>query len=353
MSINRRNLTIPVAIVAAGLAFTGCTSDAPQTGADGQELTTFEFQLNFAPGGFNAGFAYALQEGYYEDEGLSVTITPGTGSAVTAQMVAAGEAKVAYADAATTAGLIAKGAPMQNIMTIYQSSPNQLTVLEDSDVDTLADLKGKSIGVPSGGSQTAMFPLLLEANDLKPSDINEVGLPGTSLVQALMQGKVDAILGSTDSYGVQLEQQGAKVRNWTFAENGVPTVSTSVFGNTEFMEQNPEQVKAFLRASSKGWADVIAEPELGAAAVKEVFPDSNEEQSLMELEAIEPLYCAADAEFVGKAPEASWVRTQDLLSSVGLLPSGTDPSIYYTYDYLPADADLQACADGMPVPIGE
>ena len=239
---------------------------------------------------------------------------------------------------------------MTSIMTIYQSSPNQVTALTDAGIDSIADLKGRSVGVPTGGSQTAMLPLLLEENGLASSDIEEVSLPATSLVQALLQGQVDAILGSTDSYGIQLTAQGAETDSWTFADNGVATVSTGVFANNTYLEENPDEVKAFVAASLRGWAAVIDDPEAGAAAVKSYFPDSDEAQNLAELEAIRPLFCAGDAEYVGKAPTESWTRTQDLLSKVGLLPEGADPQTYFTYDYLPADDELQKCTDGVPVP---
>jgi NitT/TauT family transport system substrate-binding protein len=342
-------LAVYVLVGSMALAACGNSSDSSSPGADGTK--PFTFQLNFTAGGFNAGFEYAAVHGLYKKEGLDVKITPGAGSGVTAQMVASGKAQVAYADAATTSALVAKGAPMKNIMTIYQSSPNQVTALTSSGINSIQDLKGRSVGVPTGGSQTAMLPILLQKNGLKPSDIKQVGLPKESLVQALLQKRVDAILGSTDAYGVQLEQQGAQTKNWTFAEYGVPTVSTSVFANSDYLKSNANDVKAFIRASLKGWAAVIADPKAGAAAVKQYFPNSNEQQSLAELNAIIPLFCAGGATVVGKAPDESWTRTQDLLSSVGLLPAGTDATEYYSNDFLPAETEMQQCKDGKPVPL--
>ncbi len=87
------------------------------------------FQLNFTAGGYNAGFALALQEGIYKRPGLDVTIVKGQGSGVTAQLVASGKADIAYADALAVMQLIAKGAPMKVVSTIYQSNPNAVTVL--------------------------------------------------------------------------------------------------------------------------------------------------------------------------------------------------------------------------------
>ncbi|WP_406067639.1 ABC transporter substrate-binding protein [Micromonospora sp. NBC_01638] len=346
-----RRIALVASVLAASMALTACGSSGDSSSAGAAGPKPFSLQLNFTAGGFNAGFEYAAVHGLYKEEGLDVEIIPGAGSSVTAQMVASGKAQIGFAEAPTTSALVAKGAPMKTIMTLYQSSPNQVTTLTSSGINAVQDLKGRSVGVPTGGSQTAMLPILLEKNGLKPSDINQVGLPKESLVQALLQKRVDAILGSTDSYGVQLEQQGAQTKNWTFAEYGVPTVSTSVFANAEYLKSNADDVKAFIRASLKGWAAVAADPQAGAAAVKKYFPNSNEQQSLAELNAVLPLLCAGGAKAVGKATDESWTRTQDLLSSIGLLPAGTDAATYYSNDFLPAEAEMQQCQDGKPVPL--
>src|SRR5262245_25001214 len=132
------------------------------------------FQLNWVAGGPNAGFAAAVAEGYYKDAGLDVTLVQGNGSANTAQLVASGRAQIAYADAVTVSQLIAKGAPMKIIATIYQSNPNAVMSLKKTGIKSVSDLKGKKVGVPSGSSQTTMLPLLLKANNLKESDINMI-----------------------------------------------------------------------------------------------------------------------------------------------------------------------------------
>ena len=126
--------------------------------AAAQALTPVAFQLNFTAGGYNAGFALALQEGIYKKAGLDVTIIKGQGSGVTAQLVATGKADIAYADALAVMQLIAKGAPMKVVSTIYQSNPNAVTMLTTSGVKSIAELKGKSVAVPTGQSQTAMIP---------------------------------------------------------------------------------------------------------------------------------------------------------------------------------------------------
>jgi NitT/TauT family transport system substrate-binding protein len=305
--------------------------------------TPVTFQLNWVAGGANAGFAAAVAEGFYKAEGLDVTLVQGNGSGNTAQMVAAGRAQLAYADAVAVSQLIAKGAPMKVVSTIYQSNPNEVAALKKTGIKSIKDLAGKKVGVPQGSSQTTMLPLFLKANNLKESDMTLLNMPPTSMVPSLLQGQVDAILGSMDAYSIQLESQGAQLDTFRFADYGVPTVSTSIFANTEYLKSNPEVVKKFIAASLKGWSFALDNPARAVAALKKVFPEVNEKLAASELAAITPLFCSGGAKFIGKAEDAHWDRTQVLLSEVKLLPAGQDPKSYYTNEFLPPTSALRAC----------
>jgi NitT/TauT family transport system substrate-binding protein len=305
--------------------------------------TPVTFQLNWVSGGPNAGFEAAVAQGFYKDAGLDVTVVQGNGSANTAQLVANGRAQLAYADAVAVMQLIAKGAPMKIIATVYQSNPNALMALKKTGIKSFQDLKGKKVGVPSGSSQTTMLPLLLEANHLKDSDINMIDMPPASMVPALLQGQVDAVLGSIDAYQIQAESQGAQLDVYRFADYGVPTVSTSIFASDDYLKNNAEVVKKFVAASLKGWTFAIDHPEQAIQDVKKVFPDTKEALATQELAAIHPLFCSGGAKYIGKAEPALWTKSQELLSQVKLLPAGQDPNSYYTYDYLPPASQMRAC----------
>jgi NitT/TauT family transport system substrate-binding protein len=305
--------------------------------------TPITFQLNWVAGGANAGFAAALAEGYYKAAGLDVKVVEGNGSGNTAQMVAANQSQIAYADAVAISQLIAKGAPMKVLSTVYQSNPNAVLSLKKTGIKAIKDLAGKKVGVPSGSSQTTMLPLFLAANGLKESELSLINMPPTSMVPSLLQGQVDAILGSIDAYQIQLEAQGATLDIFRFADFGVPTVSTSIFANNSYIKDNPEVVRKFIAASLKGWSFALDNPEKAVKDLKATFPSMNEKLATSELAAITPLFCSGGAKYIGKAEDALWTKSQDLLSQVKLLPTGTDPKTYYTNDYLPPASAMRAC----------
>jgi NitT/TauT family transport system substrate-binding protein len=282
-------------------------------------------------------------EGFYKEVGLDVKLVEGNGSGNTAQLAANGRADLAYADAVAVSQLIAKGAPLKVISTVYQSNPNAVLALKKANIKSPKDLIGKKVGVPAGSSQVTMLPLFLKANGLKESDINMINMPPTSMVPSLLQGQVDAILGSIDSYQIQIEAQGAVVDVYRFADYGVPTVSTSIFATNSYLASSPDIVKRFVAASLKGWTFAIEKPERAVRAVKTVFPSVNDKLVAQELAAIGPLFCSGGARFVGKAEDSLWAKSQELLSEVKLLPAGQDPKSYYTHDFLPPAQGMRAC----------
>jgi len=359
MKLQRTRVTA-VSIVALAFALAACsgsgdpttptTQNTPADEATSEppkELTPFSFQLQQPPNGSNAGFASGVEQGFYADHGLDVEILGGTGSSMTAQMIAAGQGNVGYADSAATTQMIAQGAQLVVLATILQSNPNEVIALEESGISSIADLKGRRVGTPVPSSQATMLPLFLEANGLSATDVELVNLAPTSLVQSLLQNQVDAILGSIDTYQVQVEAQyDGEIFTAMFADNGVATVSTSIFANKDWAAENADAVKAFIAGSLEGWEFASQNPEASIEDLTSLWGTG--EPSITSLEELQAtfdgnLLCAGGAKYVGKAEPEQWVTTQDLLSSVGLLPTGVDPTTYYTYDYLPAESELQAC----------
>src|SRR6185295_2195977 len=131
----RRSLVVgTVAAVVGGAALSVAAAGTPVT-----------FQLNWMAGGPNAGFAAAVAEGFYKDGGLDVTLVQGNGSGNTAQLVANGRSQLAYADAVAVSQLIAKGAPMKIVATVYQSNPNAVMSLKKAGIKSVKELAGKKV----------------------------------------------------------------------------------------------------------------------------------------------------------------------------------------------------------------
>lgn len=301
------------------------------------------FLLNVPPAGYNAGFELAVEKGFYKEAGLDVTIEPGNGSQTTAQLISVGKYDIGFADSAPAMKLISSGAKMKIVATILQGNPNAVTALKKTGLKSVADMKGRSVAMPNAGSQSSMFPLVLAANGLKEEDIKLVNMPPSSMVASLIQGQVDVILGSVDQYDIALKDQGQEFVSYLFIDSGAPTVSTSIIASDEFLAKNPDAVKKFVAASLKGWYAALDNPGEAVAAMKKMFPDSNEKLAPAQIEATRFLMCVNRAKFVGKAMPEQWSDTVKIFAKIGVLPDNVPATAYYTYDYLPPESQLRTC----------
>ena len=330
-------LNVLAGILAAALVASGAQTLAADS------VSKITFQLNYPAAGYNAGYELAVVKGFYKDAGLDVAIEPGNGSQITAQLVASGKADIAFADAAPVMKLISQGAKIKVLATILQGNPNQVTALKKLGLKSVADMKGHSVAVPNGGSQAAMFPLVLAANGLSESDIKAVNMPPDSMVPALLQGTVDIILGSVDAYGPQLRSMNVETDNFMFIDSGAPTVSTSIIASEAFLAKNPDVARKFVAASLEGWYATLDNPAEAVAAMKKMFPDANEKLAPAQIDATKFLMCVNRAKFVGKAVPAQWDDTVKIFAKIGVLPENVPATAYYTYDYLPAESELRSC----------
>ena len=276
--IMRAGLAALVAL-AAGWTATGVTPAAAK------DLYPLTFQLNFPGAGFHAGFALAAQKGFYRDAGLDVKIESGNGSQITAELLAAGKVDVGFADASAVMKLISAGARMRIIATILQGNPNDVIALKKTGLKSVADLKGKSVGVPNGGMQAPMLPVLFAANGLKETDMQLIYMPPDSLIPSLLQGQVQVIMGSIDYYAINLKNFNAETDDFPFIDHGAPTISTSIVGTNSFLAAHPDLAKAFVAASLKGWSAAIDDGAAAVAAVKTMFPDASEKLAPAQLDA--------------------------------------------------------------------
>jgi len=305
--------------------------------------TKLTFLLNVPPAGYNAGFELAAEKGLYREAGLDVTIEPGNGSQTTAQLLAVGKYDIGFADSAPVMKLISQGAKIKILATILQSNPNAVTALKKTGLKSVADIKGRSVAMPTAGSQVALFPLVLAANNLKESDIKLINMPPEAMVGALIQGAVEVILGSVDQYDIQLRAQNQQFDSYLFNDSGAPTVSTSIIASEELLAKNPDAAKKFVAASLKGWYATLDNPAEAVAAMKKMFPDANEKLAPAQIEATRFLMCANKAKFIGKAMPQQWDDTVKTFIKIKVLPDNVAATKYYSYDFLPPDAQLRAC----------
>jgi ABC-type nitrate/sulfonate/bicarbonate transport system substrate-binding protein len=87
----------------------------------------------------------------------------------------------------------------------------------------------------------------------------------------LVNGEVDGFLAYVTNESFTVAQQGYEVTNLLFADNGLPFVTESFVVTQDSIDNNREALKAFLKATIRGWKDAIANPNEGARLALEVY----------------------------------------------------------------------------------
>ncbi len=236
--------------------------------------TPVKFQLDWRFEGPAALFLVPAAKGHFKAEKLNVTIDAGNGSGGTVTRVASGSYDMGFADLAALMEFHANNPTAPNkpvaVMMVYNNTPAAVLTLRKTGIRTPADLSGKKLGAPVFDAGRRAWPIFAKANNVK--DVNWTAMDPPLRETMLVRGDVDAITGFSFTSLLNLEARGVKPEDIVmlpYAQHGVKLYGNVIIAGEEFLKKNPEAVKAFLRAFTKGMKDVIADPKAAVATVKE------------------------------------------------------------------------------------
>jgi NitT/TauT family transport system substrate-binding protein len=219
-------------------------------------------KLTIAVGGKNLFYYLPLtiaeQLGYFKAEGLDVTIVDFAGGAKALQAVVGGSADVVSGAFEHTINMQAKGQPMRAF--VLQGLAPQIVLGVNPKTmphfKSIADLKGKKIGVTAPGSSTnVLVNFVLAKAGLKPSDVSIIGVGAANgAVAAMRSGQIDAI-SNLDPVITLLQRSGdlkivSDTRIVSEAEKvfGGPMPAGCLYAPQPFLDKNPNTAQALTNA---------------------------------------------------------------------------------------------------------
>ena len=193
--------------------------------ADTSDVTiglTYIPNIQFAP------VYVADAQGTYNDAGISTTIRHHGSHEGFFTALLAGEEDVVIASGDEAAVAASQGLDIVSIGQYYASYPGTVIVPTDSAINTLADLAGKTVGIPGehGANYYATRAALQEAG-LAESDVT-ISPIGYTQQAALASGQVDAVVGFTNNDSVQMRLAGLDIREISLDPSSTPLVSASI-----------------------------------------------------------------------------------------------------------------------------
>jgi ABC-type nitrate/sulfonate/bicarbonate transport system substrate-binding protein len=255
-------------IIGGGLLLAACSgtdsgsagSSAGSSSGAAKNFGTIAVQLSWIKNVEFAGEFFATENGYYKKAGFDAVtlLAGGSGSTTAEEIIISGKALVGLSAPIATAPSINKGAPLKIIGSTYQKNPFCLMSLEDGNpIRTVADLKGKKLGVQAGANQTIIAGFL-KANGIAKSDVTIV-TTGFDIAP-LVSGKYDAHMSYITNEPILAEAEGKKPVVLGFADNGLPFVAETFTVLQDTIDTKRDLLKAFLKAEIQGWTDAVKDP---------------------------------------------------------------------------------------------
>jgi NitT/TauT family transport system substrate-binding protein len=248
--------------------------------------TPIKFSLDFKFDGPSAPFLVGVDKGYYQEEGLDVTIDSATGPLEPIARVAAGTYDMGFGDINSLIKFRDQnpGAPVKAVFMVYNRPPFSIVTRKSRGVTLPKDLEGKKLGAPAADAAFAQWKIFVQANGIDASKvaIENVGIPIREPM--LAAGQLDAITGLSFSSYVNLKDRGVPIDDVVvllMADYGVDLYGNAIIVNPKFAAEHPDAVKGFLRAFVKSLKSTAKDP---SAAVDSVIKRNEGAKKDVELE---------------------------------------------------------------------
>ncbi|MFJ9030011.1 ABC transporter substrate-binding protein [Streptomyces sp. NPDC102274] len=316
-----------IGLVPLLLVATACGEDGSgtTTSDSGKKLDKVTLTLNWYPYGEHAPFYYGKQQKIFEKHGIDLTIRAGQGSQKTVQATAAGQTDFGWADTPAVLSGVDQGVKVKSLGVFLQTTPSSVQFFASENVSTPADLKGKTIAGTAGDALTKTFPIFLEKNDLKESDVRIQNTDPAGKIAAVISGKTDALLGYASDQGPTMQDKAKKdVSYLRFSEHGLNFYSNGLIAGQKVLSGRSELAGRMVRAVSEAWAAAEKVPEAAVAEMDGASEQLPPTSVLLEQFRTTVTLLHTDATR-GKAPgvntEGDWQQTIDVFAEAGLVKS--------------------------------
>ncbi|MGI5922140.1 MAG: ABC transporter substrate-binding protein [Syntrophomonadaceae bacterium] len=235
-------------IVLAGLSFAGCAKDksaAPQKAIN----------IGVMPDVESIPFIIAEKNGYFEKEGVKVNIEHFTSAKDRDSALQSGKLDGVITDVLAVVFANEGGI---NLRIISKNDGNiELMAGKDSDINSLADIKGKKVGMSTNTIMEYSADTILAAGQVQAEDINKVNIPALpTRLEMLQGGQIDAAILPEPLAGLAIKN-GARVLNST---DRLANKAGAIAFTAESIETRPEEIKAVFRAYNDAVAYLNKEP---------------------------------------------------------------------------------------------
>ena len=262
-----------------------------------------------------AGYYMALQQGYYQQAGLNVTLLEGAPDKTALQLVLNGDAEFGIGGAGAVLAYL-QGKPVVAMAAIFQNSPSVWLVLESSDIYTLQDMATRKLELIDMQENAELLAIFAKEG----FDISKLHIDSTSMrLDNLLNGQVDAINAYLSNEPFTLQQQGIGYRVINPMNYGVNFYRDVLISRQDWLAKHPAQAEAFLQASLAGWKYALAHVEETISHIREHYaPDKTVAQLQYEAQVMQKLILP-DLVEIGHMNPGRWQQIADTFQQIGMI----------------------------------
>jgi NitT/TauT family transport system substrate-binding protein len=302
---------------------------------DAQTPTKVKLRLDWKASGAHAPFYLGKQKSFYKDEGLDLDVISGSGSSDAIKQVGSEAVEFGLVDGLVLVQGVAQRVPAKSIAAYYQRTPIVLVSPQAKPVTNPRELLGGvKLGSKKGSATFQGLLALLAANGMTLEQIKLVDI-GFG-VQPLLVKQVDALMGFSMNEPVEAESAGMAVTLMPISDYGVNTYGLTLVANPDFMQQKPEIVKAFMRATLRSVAATTKDPASAVAAVAAAVAEADVKREAKVLEHTIPYWSSKETEARGFGWQTTerWQGTIDVAQKLGLIETTLKPDNVFVNTYL-------------------
>ena len=278
-----------------------------------------------------AGELAAKDRGYFEEEGLDVTILPGGFQNKPEKLVAAGSDTFGITGADGVLLARQQGVPLIAFAAQYSRNATAFFSLKSSGITKPQQFAGKKIGVKYGLEMDPIYRALLKKASVDSSGITEV--PMSYSIAPLLEGKVDVFPSYMNSIFPAVTEKGVEVNVIDPNDYGVRFHGNVYFCTERTYREHPELVLAFARAVIKGWRWAAENPDKVGELVKKFNPEADPATEVKALRVILP-YLKPENGKIGWLDREVVETTRTVLMEAGLLKKAIPLDEAFTWDVL-------------------
>ncbi|MFS0612858.1 ABC transporter substrate-binding protein [Lederbergia ruris] len=314
------------------LLLAGCSGATEEKSETGEKKVSIV--LDWTPNTNHTGLYIARDKGYFKEEGLDVEIIlPGEAGAD--QLVASGKSEFGISAQESLTEARAQDIPIVSIGAIIQHNTSGLASPVEKNIKKPSDFEGKTYGGWGAPVEQAVLTSLMDADGGDFNKVDVVNMGDTDFFTAVQRDidfawiyyawtGVEAELRGDDLNMIYLTDYSDKLDYYT------PVISTS----EKMIEKDPDTVKAFMKAVSKGYQLAIDNPEEAAEVLIKAEPDLDEELVRKSQEWLATRY-QDDAARWGEQKQEIWQNYMDWMLEKKVLEKEIDVKQAFTNEFLP------------------